>query len=129
MVLPPPCPLTPIRTNPRRIQFHIGWTDTVARRPSSARAHGHLGAALLRANRPEESAVASAEVRRLFPLFPDARVNLGKERLGRNAEAVPHFEAALGDDPNHPKAHYNLGNALAHCAEYESCEVSENLTN
>jgi tetratricopeptide (TPR) repeat protein len=45
------------------------------------------------------------------------------ERLGRNAEAVPHFEAALGDDPNHPKAHYNLGNALAHCAEYESCEV------
>jgi Flp pilus assembly protein TadD len=97
-------------------QSEIGlWADTLARRPTSARAHGHLGAALLRANRLEESAAASAEALRLRPGYPDARVNLGValERLGRNAEAASHFEAALRDDPNHPEAHYNLGLALA----------------
>jgi tetratricopeptide (TPR) repeat protein len=97
-------------------QSEIGlWADTLAHRPASARAHGHLAAALLRANRLEESAAASAEALRLHPRYPDARVNLGValERLGRNAEAASHFEAALRDDSNHPEAHYNLGLALA----------------
>lgn len=91
------------------------WRDTVARRPASARAHGQLAAALLRADRPEEGVAAARTALHLRPRYPDAQVNLGVAlaRTGRGPEAVPYYEAALRDQPDHPGAHYNLGLALA----------------
>jgi tetratricopeptide (TPR) repeat protein len=90
------------------------WQDTVARRPESARAHGNLGAALLRANRLPESQVASLNALQLRPGYPEAHTNLGiaLEQAGRAEESIPHFEAALRADPTRSTASYNLGSAL-----------------
>ena len=88
------------------------WTDTVTKRPTSARAQGL--APLLRANRVTESMAASAAALRLRPRYPEAHVNLGVAlaHAGRIPEAISHYETALRDAPHHGEAHYNLGIAL-----------------
>jgi tetratricopeptide (TPR) repeat protein len=90
------------------------WTETALRRPANARAHGNLGAALLRAGRLSEAVAALEMALHLQPVFADAQVNLGVAvaRNGRRAEAMAHYESALRVNPEQVEARYNLASAL-----------------
>jgi tetratricopeptide (TPR) repeat protein len=91
------------------------WEDTVARQPENARAQAQLGAALLRANRPQESAAASRAAVRLRPDFADALANLGAALLqtGEFVAASETLERTLHLSPEHLVARYNFGLARA----------------
>src|SRR5947209_5468473 len=54
------------------------------------------------------------QVDALQPDNADAQYLLGQnlERLGKSAEAIEHWKAALAADPNHSQALYNLARAL-----------------
>ncbi|MBM3852639.1 MAG: tetratricopeptide repeat protein, partial [Verrucomicrobia bacterium] len=90
------------------------WTDTVAKRPGSSRAHHNLGNALREAGRPADAARSFAEALRLKPDYAEAAAALGgvMGQLGRFDEALRHCEDALRIDPNTVAAHNNRGGAL-----------------
>ncbi len=90
------------------------WSDTVAKRPDNARAHGQLGASLLRAGRLDESLAASAAAVHLRPDYADAHNNLGiaHARAGRPSQAIEHYRRALQIDADDDRARYNLGEVL-----------------
>jgi tetratricopeptide (TPR) repeat protein len=90
------------------------WTDTVAKNPSSARAHSNLGKALLDAGRTEEAFGQLVESLRVGPELPAAHFDLGLilERQGRSDEAREHYAAAVRLNPKYAEAHINLGVAL-----------------
>lgn len=90
------------------------WRDTVAKRPTNARAHNNLGAALFIDGCMEEGIV---EVRRALELQPgsaDALRNLAHVllRQGREAEAWPCIEAAQRIDPSSATG-WNLAGLIA----------------
>jgi tetratricopeptide (TPR) repeat protein len=89
------------------------WSDTVARRPQSARAHASLGAALLRAGRIPDAVAHLEKALRLKPAYADAENNLGVAllRSGQIVEATAHYRAALAAHPDFADAHCNLGEA------------------
>lgn len=91
------------------------WTDTVAKRPGNARAHGNLAAAFLRAQRPHESLAAADAAIRLRPAYAEAHHNRGVAlaRLGEPAAALAAYRSALAANPRFADAHYNLGEFLA----------------
>ena len=105
--------LTFARNSEYRSEVAI-WTDTVAKRPGSSRAHHNLGNALREAGRPADAARAFAEALRLKPDYAEAAAALGgvMGQLGRYDEAVRHCQDALRIDPNTAAAHNNLGGAL-----------------
>ena len=90
------------------------WTDTIAKRPENARAHGNLGILLYQSGQVP-AAIASFETAlRLRPDFAEARANLGSAHLGQGQtrEAVLHTSEALRLKPDFPEARSNLGLAL-----------------
>ncbi len=91
------------------------WSDTVQKRPQNARAHGNLGAALLRAGNPHDAIAACREALRLRPNYANAHANLGQALLatGDIAAATSHLRAAHEIEPASISARYNLGVALA----------------
>ena len=60
--------------------------------------------------RPAEALPLLEEALRIRPLYPEARVNLGRSLflLGRVEEAIPHFEQAIALRPRDPIALNNL---------------------
>ena len=92
------------------------WTDTVAKCPGNARAHGNLGRAYLLLGRWEEAIAACRQELQLAPEYNgDARANLGRAltELGRAGEALPYFEEGLRLRPDSFDVHNNYGIALA----------------
>ncbi len=89
------------------------WNDTVAKCPDNARAHTHLGGALLAAGRFPEAVWHYEQVVRLKPGDAGAHDNLGNGLLkaGKVSEAVEQYEQALQLKPGFSDAHVNLGNA------------------
>lgn len=90
------------------------WTDTVNKRPESARAQVNLGAELLHEDRRIEAIARFQRAVQLRPNYVAAHYNLGVALLqeSRIPEAITAFEIALKLAPAHPDAHLNLGNAL-----------------
>ena len=93
------------------------YTAAIARNPTAAMAHNHLGAAL--AQSPGRMPDAIAEFEAALRLNPDAaevRENLGTALLsvpGRAAEAAAQLESAMRIKPDLEGGHYELGLALA----------------
>ncbi len=91
------------------------WSDTVAKRPASARVHASLAGALLAAGRPVEALPEFEEASRLDPedvqtLDSEAAA---LDQAHRPAEAIAVYERALQLRPEFPRAHNDLGVVLA----------------
>ena len=90
------------------------WSDTVAKRPDNAAAHGSLGAALAEAGRTAEAIREDETALRLGPNYVTIRVDLGSALIaaGRINEAIQHLQESLRQDPKNAHGHLNLGVAL-----------------
>jgi tetratricopeptide (TPR) repeat protein len=57
---------------------------------------------------------------------PKAQFSLGQAlvRAGRDAEAIPHFEAAINDEPTATEFHYSLGVALANAGRLNDAALA-----
>jgi len=104
-----------VQRNPLYSDEESIWRDTLARRPTNARALNNLASAVFKAGRTAEAMTIWAQALRLRPDDADVHNNLGfaliqSERL---AEALPHLEAAVRLEPAHAEAHHSLGLALA----------------
>lgn len=99
----------------RRELAHWQDSETLFRRALAVThdnyvAHQNLAHHLNERNRPAEALPHLEEALRIRPLYPEARVNLGRSLflLGRIDEAIPHFEQALALRPDDPVALNNL---------------------
>ena len=91
------------------------WSDTVAKRPSNARAHNNLGNVLIDLPGRSGDAIAQyEEALRLNPAYAEAYNNLGYAlaAVGRVQEAIAPYEQALRLKPDYADAHNNLAIAL-----------------
>ena len=98
------------------------WSDSVAKHPSSARAHGQLADALTAEGRLADALGHYDEAIRLEQFAPaggrnllgEFHINRGNVLLAarRTAEALRAYEDALHFDPARLLAHYNLGCVL-----------------
>lgn len=90
------------------------WTDTVAKRPESSRAHFQHGTALLRHGRTQDGIVALEKALALSPAYADAHVNLAAAYFSQHRldDAIRHFTVALQLKPDNPAAQSNLGSTL-----------------
>ncbi len=89
------------------------WSDTVAKRPTNARAHSNLGSALEADGRIEEAVAQYEEALRLNPDYTETHNNLGNVLSGlpgRSGDAIAEFQAALRLKPDSAAVHFNLGN-------------------
>jgi Flp pilus assembly protein TadD len=79
--------------------------------PNNARAHNHLGNALVTLGRPAEALQHFRTAARLKPDYDEARYHLGvMAALAKNVpEAEIQFLAAIAANPEHYKARNNLG--------------------
>lgn len=91
------------------------WTDTVAKRPSHARAHTHLAHALETSGRLHEALTEYRKAARLDPGFVIMHYNLGFALLktGSLAESEAAFREAIRIKPDYAEAHSNLSVALS----------------
>jgi tetratricopeptide (TPR) repeat protein len=108
------CGLTVRRNRAYRSAVAL-WTDTVLKRPASARVRASLGDALLAAGRPAEALPRFDEALRLDPenvqtLDSEAAA---LDALHRPAEAIAAYGRALELRPQFPRAHNDLGVVLA----------------
>jgi tetratricopeptide (TPR) repeat protein len=105
--------LTFERNRDYRSEYSL-WQDTVAKNPSSARAHSNLAKALLDAGRTDDAFAHLTESLRLGPPLPAAHFNLGLilTRRGQKAEAREHYEEAVRLNPKYAEAHVNLAVAM-----------------
>ncbi len=90
------------------------WGDTVAQRPSNARAHNNLGHHLYVAGRTREAIAQYEKALALDPKYIDAHNNLGSALLeipGRLGDAIAQYQESLRLKPDYPEVRYNLGNA------------------
>jgi tetratricopeptide (TPR) repeat protein len=89
------------------------WSDTVAKRPNSERAHNNLGVAWSKLPGRLNDAIAQyEEALRLKPGYAEVHYNLGAvwaQMPGRLNDAAAQYEAALRLKPAYVEAHYNLG--------------------
>lgn len=93
---------------------HGLWADTVAKRPTNARAQQNLG---LAEQARENWASAETHLRAavaLAPHAPDLVYSLAalQSRLGRPTEAIMGYREAIRLDPSYGAAHNNLANLL-----------------
>jgi tetratricopeptide (TPR) repeat protein len=85
--------------------------------PNSAEAHYGLGSACLKLQRNKEALGSFQRATQLPAAYPDTLANawnnlgLLATEEGRTAEAIPSFQEALRENPNHFIAMVNLGNA------------------
>ena len=89
------------------------WSDTVAKRPTNARAHSNLGSALEAEGRIEEAVAQYEETLRLNPDYAETHNNLGNVLSGlpgRSGDAITQFQAALRLKPDSAAVHFNLAN-------------------
>jgi hypothetical protein len=97
------------------------YRTLLAENPNAWMAHNNLVNILVGSNRLPEAVV---ELREALRLQPDAENenNLGVAlvRLGRPAEAVPHYQAAVRLRPGYPEFLYNLGLALTQTGQAEA---------
>jgi tetratricopeptide (TPR) repeat protein len=86
------------------------WQDTVAKRPTSARAQSSLGTALLNRGDPAGAQQHYAEAVRLDPASAQNHYNLGLalDALARSAEAAAHYAEAVRLLPYYAQAHARL---------------------
>lgn len=89
------------------------WQDTLAKCPHD-RAYSHLGVALVKADRIDESIACHEKAISLNPKDPKNFCNLGLSysKAGRNAEALVALEHAIRLGPREAVIHINYGNAL-----------------
>lgn len=101
------------------------WADTVAKRPSNARAQFNLGAVLLNAGREREAIEALERAVRLEPKHAEARNALGNAwtRLGELARAWPQYEEAVRLRPGAAKAWRDYGSALLKAGDAAGARV------
>jgi Flp pilus assembly protein TadD len=89
------------------------WSDTVAKRPDSARAHNNLGTAL--GNIPGRLPDAIVEFEAALKINPNwgrAHFNLGlalSKIPNRLPDAIAEYRAELQEHPNYPEVYNNLG--------------------
>jgi protein O-mannosyl-transferase len=90
------------------------YAQTVATRPSSARARSNLASVLIEQGRPQEAEPLLREAIRLKPDYPDAHANLGVAYVveGRSQEALAPFERAIALAPDNVAVWRNYGEAL-----------------
>jgi tetratricopeptide (TPR) repeat protein len=97
------------------------YSRAIAAKPDYVMAHYHLGAALQRAERFQEAFRSFEQVLSLEPanaaeleLFDDALYRLAALdiKMGAHERAVTFLEELLSTNPEHPNAHYALGQAL-----------------
>ena len=121
-----PLAVTTVRRNQDYRTDLAIWSDTVAKFPGNARAHGNLGRAYLARGRWSEAVASCQEELRLAPAYPgDARANLGRAltELGRAAEALPFFVDGLKLKPDSFDLHNNYGVALAALGRWPDAEA------
>lgn len=88
------------------------FRSAVRLRPDFVEAYNNLGLALTQSDRTTEAIRAFEEALRLDPDFVDARANLGGVLVVVDADrAVRQLQQALGANPSHLNAHYNLSRA------------------
>jgi protein O-mannosyl-transferase len=106
--------LTALRNRDYRSEIAI-WTDTVAKRPTSSRAHSNLGQALQSAGRLAEAKTQHEIALQIRPNYSEAHANLAAllGQLGDIDGAVKHSVQAVTIDPRNANAFYNLGVALS----------------
>ena len=75
------------------------WTDTVAKRPESARAQAGLGGALLMANRADEAIPYCKRALQLDPKSSSYLLGSALIKAGRPADAIPFYQQALRLNP------------------------------
>jgi len=97
------------------------WQDTVAKMPSSARAHNNLGITLVDYDQIDEAIAHYKEAITLQPDYEKAYYNLGTVLAARGQidEAITCFRKALELKPDYAEAHYNLGVTLVTCGQIE----------
>ena len=98
------------------------YRDTVARNPGAWMAHLNLGTELANRGRLSEAIEAYEGALRARPDYPVAKNNLVLAHMrvgdafsaaaGRSNDAIAHYEAVLRIEPEHFRAHYNLGTLL-----------------
>lgn len=90
------------------------WRDTVAKRPTNARAFNNLGNALIRAGKAEAALPRFAEAVRLDPDSGEAHANLATALASRGEleRAREHFASAVALAPDVPAIRYGFGMTL-----------------
>jgi tetratricopeptide (TPR) repeat protein len=100
--------------------------------PNSAEAHYGLGSACLKLQRNKEALGSFQRATQLPAAYPDTLANawnnlgLLATEEGKTAEAIPSFQEALRENPNHFIAMVNLGNAYRQQRQWP--EARETLT-
>ncbi|HVU35570.1 MAG TPA: tetratricopeptide repeat protein [Opitutaceae bacterium] len=102
------------------------WRDTVAKVPDNARARYSLGIAFTERGRYAEAVEQGKEALRVDTrgayrskaFMVQNKLGHDLVMLGKTDEAVPHFEAALRQDPIYGIAHLNLARALVSLNRY-----------
>lgn len=93
----------------------LAWYERVlALHPKSAEAHAGKGMALGKLGAQDAAVEALNTALVLDASVPDAETHLGNALLakGQAAEALPHFQRAVQQQPKDAVVYYNLGNAL-----------------
>ena len=105
--------LTSARNADYRSELSI-WSDTVAKRPLSPRAHNNLGRALQQIGRVAEAKREFEQALALKSDYADAHANLASALgvLGDHAAALEQARQAIALKPQAAEAHYNFGVAL-----------------
>jgi len=107
------CALTVRRNRDYRSAVAL-WSDNLAKRPYSPRAHRNLGTVLLAGGRPAEALVELAAALRADPADVEALKNEGSalDVLGRRPEAIAAYAEAVRLKPDYAEARSDLGLVL-----------------
>ena len=90
------------------------WSDNLAKRPASPRAHRNLGTVLLAGGRPADALAEFTAALRADPADVEALKNEGSalDELGRPPEAIAAYAEAIRLKPDYAEARSDLGLVL-----------------